>query len=214
MDQRVTQIPDGYRMNAQGHLVPVATIKDIDIARDELVREIVNKAKELHSAIARFKAGTFEDIQAFIELSAEKYGAKIGGNKGNVTLMSFDGRYKIQRTVAENITFDERLQAAKQLIDECIHAWSEGVNDNIRALVNDAFRVDKEGDISIGRVLGLRRLDIKDAKWQQAMAAISDAVQVIGSKSYVRIYERQSDIDKWEPIPLDVASVPLDVASV
>jgi hypothetical protein len=33
---------------------------------------------------------------------------------------------KIQRNIAEHIVFDERLQAAKQLIDECLKEWTEG----------------------------------------------------------------------------------------
>lgn len=200
-------IPAGYRLRHDGTLVPESSIKPIDIARDELVHEIVARAQPLSGEIAEFKLRTFADIQAFVEMSAEQYGAKIGGNKGNVTLLSFDGRYKIQRAVSETITFGEQLQAAKALIDECIHAWSEGVNVNIRVLVNDAFQVDKEGNISIGRVFGLRRLEIKDAKWLSAMQAISDAVQVVSSKSYIRIYQRVGDSDKWEPVPLDVAAV-------
>jgi len=198
-------IPAGFRLKHDGSYVPESTIKPIDLARDQIVNEIVENAKELNKRISEFKLNTFADVQAFIEMSAEQYGAKIGGNKGNVTLISFDGRYKIQRAVAESITFDERLQAAKQLIDECIHTWSEGANANIRALVNDAFQVDKEGNISIGRVLGLRRLNITDEKWQKAMQAISDAIQVVGSKSYVRVYERIGDSDKWSAIALDVA---------
>lgn len=200
-------IPNGYRLRHDGVLVPEANIKAIDLARDELVKEIVARAKPLSADISKFKLESFADIQAFVEMSAEQYGAKLGGAKGNVTLMSFDGRYKIQRAVTETITFSEQLQAAKVLIDECIHAWSDGVNPNIRVLVNDAFQVDKEGNISIGRVFGLRRLEIADEKWQRAMQAISDAVQVVSSKSYVRIYERVGDSDKWEPIPLDVAAV-------
>lgn len=208
MSSNETQtIPAGYRLRHDGTLVPESTIKPIDIARDELVLEIVARAKPLSTKIGEFKIRTFADIQAFVEMSAEQYGAKIGGNKGNVTLMSFDGRYKIQRAIAENITFGEQLQAAKALIDECIHAWSEGVNDNIRVLVNDAFQVDKEGNISIGRVFGLRRLEITDARWNKAMQAISDAVQVVSSKSYIRIYERVGDSDKWQPVALDVAAV-------
>ena len=208
MSSNETQtIPAGYRLRHDGALVPESTIKPIDIARDELVHEIVARAKPLSTEIGEFKIRTFADIQAFVEMSAEQYGAKIGGNKGNVTLMSFDGRYKVQRAIAENITFGEQLQAAKALIDECIHAWSEGVNDNIRVLVNDAFQVDKEGNISIGRVFGLRRLAITDARWNKAMQAISDAVQVVSSKSYIRIYERVGDSDKWQPVALDVAAV-------
>ena len=68
---------------------------------------------------------------------------KVGGNKGNVTLMSYDGRLKIQRNIAENISFDERLQAAKQLIDECLEEWTEGSRDEIKVIINNAFHVDK-----------------------------------------------------------------------
>ena len=38
-----------------------------------------------------------------------------------------------------------------------MHAWAEGANDNIKALVNHAFQTDKEGKINTSRVLGLLR---------------------------------------------------------
>lgn len=201
------QTPDGYKQDASGNLVPLSKIKPIDLARDDLVLQIVAQAKHVQSELGEFKAGVFADIAAFVELSAEQYGANLGGKKGNVTLVSFDGRYKIQRAISETLTFDERLHAAKALIDECIKRWSEGSNDNILVLVNDAFRVDKAGEINTGRVLGLRRLNIDDKEWHQAMLAISESVAVTGSKSYVRIYERVGDTDEYEPISLDIAAV-------
>ena len=200
-------IPEGYKEDAAGRLVPIATIRPIDIARDELVLEIVESARQLSEAIAKFKSSAFGDIAAFVSMSAEEYGVKIGGSKGNVTLLSFDGRYKIQRAIAESLSFDERLQAAKELIDQCITDWSQGSSPEIRALVNDAFQVDQAGKINTGRVLGLRRLDIKDERWLKAMTAISEAVQVVGSKAYVRVYERVGDTGRYQPIPLDVAGV-------
>ena len=200
-------IPEGYKEDAAGRLVPIATIRSIDLARDELVLEIVAAARRLSEAIAKFKASAFGDIAAFVSMSAEEYGVKIGGSKGNVTLLSFDGRYKIQRAIAESLSFDERLQAAKELIDQCITDWSQGSSPEIRALVNDAFQVDQAGKINTGRVLGLRRLDIKDERWLKAMTAISEAVQVVGSKAYVRVYERVGDTGQYQPIPLDVAGV-------
>lgn len=203
----MSQIPEGFKQKANGDLTPISLIHPIDLARDDLVLQIVAQARHVQGELAEFKAGVFADIAAFVELSAEQYGANLGGKKGNVTLVSFDGRYKIQRAISETLTFDERLQAAKALIDECIKRWSEGSNDNIRVLVNDAFRVDKAGEINTGRVLGLRRLNIDDKEWQQAMLAISESVAVTGSKSYVRIYERVGDTDKYQPISLDIAAV-------
>lgn len=201
-----TTTPQGYLENASGHLVPIDKVRPIDLARDSLVREIVEKAKAVSANIAEFKVATFGDIAAFVQLSAEQYGAKIGGNKGNVTLLSYDGRYKVQRAISETISFDERLQAAKALIDECITDWAASSRPEIQALVGDAFQVDKEGNINTGRVLGLRRLDINDERWLRAMQAVGEALQVVGSKSYVRVYERVGDTGEYQPIPLDVAA--------
>lgn len=200
-------IPDGYKQDSSGRLVPVSKIKDIDLQRDELVREIVNHAQEVSLAIANFKHQSLGDIQAFKELSAEKYGKNLGGKKGNISLHSFDGRYKIQLANSESIAFDERLQTAKELVDECIHRWTEGTNDNIKALVEHAFQTDKEGKISTSRIFGLMKLNITDPGWLLAMDAIRDSIQVIGSKTYIRIYERQEDTENYIAIPLDITGV-------
>lgn len=200
-------IPAGFWQDAEGRLVPEQLVKPIDRTRDQLVRELVARAEAQALALAKFKAAAFADIAAFVELSAEQYGVKMGGTKGNITLVSFDGAYKVVRQVQDTIVFDERLQVAKKLIDECIQRWAEGSNANIRALVNDAFQVSKEGRINTGRVLGLRRLDIEDDRWKLAMQAIGDSVRTSGSSTYVRCYKRVGDTDRYEPISLDVASV-------
>jgi hypothetical protein len=206
-DTQQLQIPAGFRQNGQGHLIPESLIKPIDIERDRLVRHLVDRASELRAELADYKVVAFGDIKAFIEMSFEEYGAKVGGKKGNVTLLSFDGRYKIQLAVQESIALDERLQAARALIDECLRDWTTGARPEIVTLVNDAFRTDTKGDIRTARVLALRRLEITDERWQRAMQAIGEACQVVGSKSYIRIYERVGDTDQYQPISLDIAGV-------
>ena len=200
-------IPEGYRADAKGCLVPETMIKPIDRARDELVQELARQAKGVSDGLRDFKAKVFADINAFVDLSAEQYDVKLGGKKGNLTLFSFDGAFKVQVAIAEHMVFDERLQAAKHLIDECIIAWSQGSRDEIKVLVQSAFQTDKEGKINTGRVLALRRLDIRDEKWQKAMQAIGESLQVVGSKEYVRFYERIGNTDQYRPISLDVAAV-------
>jgi len=74
----------------------------------------------------------------------------------------------------------------------CSPQWSEGANENLRAIVDDAFNVGKSGLVSTSRVLGLRRLNIKDATWKKAMDAITESMQVVSSKTYMRFYERDA----------------------
>lgn len=200
-------IPAGYWRDAKGCLIPESMIKPIDKERDRLVNELVSKARSVSDVLAKFKAEAFGDIAAFIDLSAEQYQAQLGGKKGNLTLYSFDGKYRIQRAITDRIAFDERLQAARVLIDECLADWTEGASPELQAIVNQAFDTDKEGQINTGRVLSLRRLDIKDERWLRAMNAIGEAVQVVGSKSYIRVYERIGETDQYQPIALDIAGV-------
>ncbi|THA10467.1 DUF3164 family protein [Rodentibacter pneumotropicus] len=196
-----------YWRDVKGNLTPDELVKEIDKARDALVHEWIEKGKAVSQSISEFKGGVFDDIQAFIELSAEKYQAKIGGTKGNITLFSYDGKYKIQRAINDHLQFDERIQAAKVLIDECLNEWSEGSRPELKALIERAFNVDKEGNLNTSRILGLRRVDIQDERWQNAMQAISESVQVVSSKAYVRLYERVGESDQYVPIALDVAGV-------
>lgn len=181
---QVVDIPFGFKQDAKGRLIPEAQIKPIELERDDLTKDLIEEAKALQIQMQAFKRKAFADVAAFIQLSAEQYDIQLGGNKGNVTLLSFDGTYKIVRQNQDSIRFDERLAAAKALIDDCIQSWSEGSNSYIKILVNDAFQVDKEGKISTGRVLSLRRHDIQDERWQKAMQAISDSIMVTDSKNY------------------------------
>lgn len=205
--QAVPAVPEGYWPDAKGNLIPVATIKPIDQARDALVKELVTKAEGVRGTLAAFKEGAFDDIAAFVELSAEQYGVSLGGKKGNIQLLSFDGRYKVVRAIQESITFDERLQAAKALIDQCLAEWTANARPELKAIINRAFEVDKAGNINTNAVLALRRMAFDDTRWTTAMTAIAEAVQVTGSKSYIRVYERIGRSDQYAPIALDIAGV-------
>ena len=199
-------VPAGYLQDAKGRLVPESQVTPVDKMRDQLVRDIATQAKDLSAVLATFKRMAFGDIAAFIETSAEQYGAKLRGSKGNTVLYSFDGRFKVERRFMDNIRFDERLQAAKALIDECLTDWTEDGRDEIKVLIQDAFRVDQQGQVNTARVLGLRRHPFKDPRWTRAMEAIGDSLQVVGSSSYVRVYERVGQTDEYRQIALDLAS--------
>lgn len=70
-----------------------------------------------------------------------------------------DGRYKVQRAISEKIQFDERLQAAKALIDDCLRTWTENARPELSTPI-DIFRVDQEGSIK-AVAFSLRRLIFK-----------------------------------------------------
>jgi hypothetical protein len=199
--------PKDYMEDAQGRLVPMDMVKEIDKTRDVLVRDRVQKALALQASIITFKENSMSEIRSFVELSAMEWDVKIGGKKGNITLYSYDGKYRVQVQISENLVFDEQLQIAKKMIDQCLTKWTQQSGSEIKALINEAFQVDKEGRINTNRILSLRRLPIKDDLWLKAMDAISASLQVVGSKEYFRLYKRDNNQGSWNPISLDIAAL-------
>lgn len=193
--------------NAAGHLIPVDQVSESDKMKDELAKQLCDEADALKAQIAAFKVRAMGEMNAARTLIFEKFGAKIGGAKGGFAIKSFDGGCEAEVSVAERVSFGVELQAAKALIDECINEWAKGSRPELMALVQQAFQTDKEGNVNVGRILALRRLEITDERWQNAMKAIGESVQVIGTKQYVRFYERVGDSDRYAPISLDMVAV-------
>ncbi len=196
-----------YLRDAKGALVPLSTVKTTDLLMDELVRKVTSAAASLSDRISRFKTAAFNDVGEFQALLAQEYDAAIGGKKGNITLTSYDGCRKVQVQVSDIMEFGPELQAAKALIDECLAEWAAGSGAELRALVNRVFSVDKEGQINRAELFMLLRVEILDERWQRAMLAIRESIRIVGSRSYIRFYHRDTPDGAWRSIPLDIAVV-------
>lgn len=202
-----TTVPAGYLQDTQGRLVPESNVREQDKLRDSIVTELAKEAANINQQLQAFKAKALSDIQDLIQIAADKYEVELGGKKGNISLTSYNGEYKIQRVYSERIDFSEELEAARELFGRCIDRWTAEANSNIRALVDRAFKTNRNGQIKTAELLGLLRLEIKDPEWQRATDALKDSIRVSGSTVYVRVYQRIDDSDKYRLIPLDLASV-------
>ncbi len=195
-----------YLRDSKGSLVPIAAVKAADLLMDETVRTILDRARTVSALVASFKSDTFESVSDLQALISQNYGASIGGKKGNITLVTFDGCQKVQVQVADLLEFGPELQAAKALIDECLTEWAVGSAVELRALVNRVFSVDKEGQINRAELFMLLRVEIADERWLSAMEAIRDSIRVIGSRTYVRFYDRKSPDAPWHAVTIDLAA--------
>ena len=119
-----------YRKDVRGALVPVATIKEIDLFRDDLVRGLIAKVLPVKAELATLKREAMAEANAFIDMSVEQYGVK-RSVKGNTTLHSFDGKYRILIANQDVQQFDERIQAAKALIDEKWQRAMQALSDSL-----------------------------------------------------------------------------------
>lgn len=195
-----------YRKDARGNLIPVSNIKEIDLLRDELVQSIFANIMPKVDALKLEKVQAIGDVRAFVDLSAEKYDVK-PSKKGNITLYSFDGKLRVTVAMADVPAFDERLQAAKALIDECLNEWTADSRQELKTIVQQAFDVNKEGKISVSKVLSLRRLEIQDEKWQRAIQALTDSVHTQATREYIRLHQRNDETGEYVLVSSDSGGV-------
>lgn len=216
MDQNISEtIPEGYMRNALGHLVPKSQIRELDLLRDDTTRRIAAKWIELHNQMKALKAEVFADINDHVRIAGDKYDVTLGGERGGISLSTYDGSLKIVRSVADSITFTEEIEAAKALIERCLDRWSAGAESpegaagvqNLRAIAGRAFAKNRQGNLKKNDVLDLLRSEINDPDWIQAQAAIRDSIKVTGTSTYIRVYQRVGATGQYEAIPLDLAAV-------
>lgn len=158
--------------------------------RDKLIKSLIDDAKQISEDIKGFKAHALSKIKHHKAYTAGVYGTKYGRS---IYLTSSDKKYRIVNQVHDFKDHDERFAIGKSLIDKCLNKWiAQGVHEGLAAVIKDAFSVDKEGKISVPRVLSLKKHKIEDEDWKQAMIAIEDSFTISSTKEYLTFHEKKS----------------------
>lgn len=200
-------IPAGYLKDRKGRLVPESIIDPYDLELDAFVKRHVARAEALRDAMAAFKADTLADCTAWMDLIGEKYGRKGATPQGNVTFSTFDGECQLSISTDDLIRLGPEIHIAKAFFGECLDEWSANSNENLIAMVrHDSFDLDKEGNVSVSRVLSLLKIGIQDERWVRMQKAIKDAIIVKETKSYLN-FKRKAEDGSMKQIPLSIAAL-------
>ncbi|MDF3840458.1 DUF3164 family protein [Pseudomonas citronellolis] len=210
MATNAIEIPAGWVRNATGNLVHESEISEQDRLRDRVVMDIAAVALRLNSELKALKAKALADIDDLITIAGEKYDMKLGGPKGNVSLLSFDGQFKLKRIHQDSIGYTEAMEVAKAKVFECISRWGQTVHEDAHkhlfTLATRAFRPTKSGEISISRVTEMLGAEINDPDWKAAKQAVMDSLIVNGKAVYIQVQQR-AEGKKYSTILLDIAGV-------
>ena len=212
--QELKKTPEkNYLTDAKGRICHADILSPVDIARNTLVNNCIQRALELSKMIDEFKQETFAQIDAFIYISNSEHNAKIGVRpehsqrkwKGNIQLLSYNGSQKILWKVQDKIAFNEKLNLAMEKLQGLIKERSGDIDEIIQVMVNEAFRVDQLGYVDPKKILDLRKYKITHPVWVEAMQDINDSMQPNGSRSYLQFWHRDTPESEWLSIPLDIA---------
>ncbi|MCB5253351.1 MAG: DUF3164 family protein [Candidatus Cloacimonadaceae bacterium] len=183
MSRKSTKAPKERTLtDAQGREISVKVLHQDIIEREAAINKAMDSALKLQERIIADKQKIISIVEDYLSEAARRNGLEW---KGNALLISFNEKYRIEIRYREKIQFGIELQLAKQKIDECIKAWSADSSDNLKAIINEAFQVDKRGQLARYRIFALRRYKIKDPTWKEAMELIDKAILVTSTKQYI-----------------------------
>lgn len=194
---------DKYWINGDDQMVLERYVPADDKSRDKLVGELIKRAKRLNKLIAGEKEGMSRAIADYLNKVAAAKGEEWSGG---TTLYNFAADQAVVIKVARRIVFSEKLNLAKQKIDECIREWSTGATDELKTLVGRAFEMDKQGKYDTKQILGLRQMKFDHPLWTEAMELIVDSIIVQGTKTYF-YFQQANEEGALESIVLDYAKL-------
>lgn len=190
-------VPNGYWEAANGYLIPIAKITEADKARNNVVTSLCADAKTAFKSLNSFKESALDAVEEFVSISANNFDTHLGGKKGNVTLVSFDGRLKVIRSMQEVYGFDEHIDEAISSLKEIVNSWSAD-NDHLRDIVLTVCSRDENGNLNAANLIGLANLEIHEDNWITAMNSVLNSVK-IDVKPSIRFYERDA-ANEYQPI--------------
>jgi hypothetical protein len=208
MTEQTQSIPAGYRVDAQGRLVPESIIPPAALLADDLVRDMVDDVRAVAQRLAALKRDLLAEVAEHVALVATQYGADISGRTGDVRLDSYDGTLRIERTSGRRVKVGTAIHAAEALVREYLDANAAGVPEGIRAIVDRTFRRNsKTGELNVSRLLDFVAVEIDDPRWREAQRAIRESLETDETVTYFRAYERADATQPWRQIGLDFSAL-------
>ncbi|WP_025811996.1 DUF3164 family protein [Komagataeibacter kakiaceti] len=126
-----------------GNEVPTSRIRDDILFRHQTANALVEAAMGLNAELRARKEQFFADVDAFIDLTLERYNARLGGRRGGVVIANFSETMKVEVSTSDYLRVNEAITAAQALMNEVLDDVGEGASDDVRTLLANASCVTK-----------------------------------------------------------------------
>lgn len=190
---------------------PRAKVSASTLLANDFAIELVEDAKALHDLMAEQKSRMYAKAEQYEKQLLELYRAKRRGNsRGQFSATSLDDCFRVDLSVADFRRVTSDLIAAQALMGEVLDDLMDGVNPDIRLLLEAAFVPDeKTGRVNVDRLQQVRKVRLSHPRWEDVLDAVAASIEVTSSKSYLRFYWRKHHKDDWEQIALQFSKIPV-----
>lgn len=188
---------------------PRAKVSDTVLLANDLAIELVQDAKALHDLMVEQKGRMYAKAEQYEQNLLALYRAKKRSNsRGQFSVSSMDDCFRVDLSVADFRRVTSDLIAAQALMSEVFDDLMDGVNPDIRLLLEAAFVPDeKTGRVNVDRLQQVRKVKLSHPRWPDVLDAVANSIEVTSSKSYLRFYWRKHHKNDWEPIVLQFSKI-------
>lgn len=195
-------------IDEKGTAIPYNRTTKSERLQERKSNQLLKRAMGISSKLEEFKQEVKEVCANVYDVFMEEKNNSGANKKGNFTWFNFDRSIKIEVSINERIEFDDlTITACKDKLNEFLSNNIDAKQEFIKDLVLDAFETTK-GKLDTKKVMGLLKYKskIKDKLFQEAMDLLSDSIRRPESKTYFRIWERNSE-GKYENVELNFSSI-------
>jgi hypothetical protein len=198
--------PKKMYLDPRGNEIPSDYIHKTERDKHSASIRLHKKAVDIHKRMADFKKELIETCDALYAKTLEENRITVRENsKGGYSISTVDKALRIEVTIADSIHFNDKIDLAQAKIREYLSKKTKDIDGDISMLINEAFKA-KRGRLDKNRILSLLKLNITDLLWKEAMALITQSIEVNNTKRYFRILERDPE-GQYNQVVLDFASI-------
>jgi len=203
------QAPTGFMFDPSSNLIRIENIDDHQLQEDTLVSKLFPRVKTLHQQLLQFKQQVIEEFEAHISDCIKLHGIlRYSKIKGNLSLYSFNGRYKVERSIRDKIEVNSTIEAARQHFDIYIKAIEAKADGDIKVLISRAFN-STNGKISTSRLTDLLNAKINHPEFKKAATLLKESLFKCGDVVYYRFYERD-DSGNYQAVSLQFSALAIE----
>ena len=145
------------------------------------------KAKNLNKRLDAFKNELLQQSDALYAVMEADANVRTG-EKGNYSIISFDGLTKVEISVQNRIEITEEMSFAKAKFKEYEQEILKDVKDHeVTLFINNAFKMTN-GKLDVRRIIDLINLNIKHPLFKEARELAIKGMHSKASKRYARIW--------------------------
>ena len=195
-------------IDSLGREIPISYVSKYDRENDRIVRRIHARHAKARKMLEAVMLEQLADFDALRDLR-DREGRRVQGEKGNLSSRSFDGTIEVKCSCRYELQPDDRLSAARDRMVAWVTGRVKATDEKLAAvvmpLIEEAFRANASGGLSMARVASLLRVEIKDPEWLAARQMMLDSLTATKGKQYLEVFEQPSRQHPPRRIRLDFA---------